>query len=105
MKSFYFFLVKVNVRVRVRVRVSIRVRMRVRVSIRVRMRVRNGQFLNWSITALGVKGPCAASASSRPCTRLTWTRSRGRVGPWDDESGAVDPVASPFLKAMNIEQT
>ena len=56
-----FFLVKVNVRVRVRV--SIRVRMRVRVSIRVRMRVRNGQFLNWSITALGVKGLWAASAS------------------------------------------
>ena len=39
--------------------------MRVRVSIRVRMRVRNGQFLNWSITALGVKGLCAASASMR----------------------------------------
>ena len=28
-----------------------------------------------------------------------------RVGPRDDEPGAVDPVASPFLKAMNIEQT
>ena len=65
----FFFLVKVNVRVRVRVRVSIRVRMRVRVSIRVRMRVRNGQFLNWSITALGVKGLCAASASMHQCRR------------------------------------
>ena len=61
----FFSEVKVNVRVRVSIRVSIRVRMRVRVRVRVRFRVRNGQFLNWSITALGVKGLCAASASTR----------------------------------------
>ena len=77
LKSFYLFLVKVNVRVRVRVRVSIRVRMRVRVSIRVRMRVRNGQFLNWSITALGVKGPCTPSADERQGARAPM----GALGP------------------------
>ena len=52
----------VRVRVRVLVMVKVRVRVRMRVSVRVRIRVRNGQFLNWSITALGVKGPCAPSA-------------------------------------------
>ena len=64
----FFSEVKVNVRVRVSIRVSIRVRMRVRVRVRVRFRVRNGQFLNWSITALGVKGPCAPSADEQHCT-------------------------------------